>query len=89
MALLTVTGDSGEVNVILNKNVLIPVESGNAVFSGKKNDLIMLGGVYYTVTEGGLTETAEEDAKPFFEAVNGSVYEITENGDASVVIQIN
>ncbi len=89
MALLTVTGDSGEINVILNKNVLIPVESGNAVFSGKKNDLIMLGGVYYTVTEGGLTETAEEDAKPFFEAVNGSVYEITENGDASVVIQIN
>ena len=49
----------------------------------------MLGGVYYTVTEGGLTETAEEDAKPFFEAVNGPVYEITENGDASVVIQIN
>ncbi len=89
MALLTVTSDSGEVNVILNKSVLIPVETNDAVFSGKRNDLVMLGGVYYAVSDGQLTETSEEEAKPCFETISGPVYEISESGDASVVIQIN
>lgn len=89
MALLTVTNDSGEVNVILNKSVLIPVETSDAVFSGERNDLVMLGGAYYTVSGGELTAISEEEAKPCFETVNGPAYEISENGDASVVIQIN
>ena len=89
MALLTISGDSGEESFILSKSALIPVETSDAVFSGKRDDLVMLSGAYYAVSDGQLTSISEEEASPYFKPANLPVYEISENGDASVVIQTN
>lgn len=90
MALLTVTNDTEEINVILSSGQLITVESSSAVFSGKRNDLVLSGEVYYVVADGMLTEISEEEAKPYFEPISGMVeYEISENGEAAVVIRVN
>lgn len=89
MALLTITNGDEEINVILDKGQLISVESNEAVFSGERNDLVMLGGIYYMVADGALTEISEEEAKPYFETVSGLGYEISESGEASVIIQVN
>lgn len=89
MALLTIVSDTEEINVILDKGQLIPAESNEAVFSGQRNDLVMLGGIYYTVADGALTEISEEEAKPYFETVSGLGYEISESGEAFVTVQVN
>lgn len=87
MALLTVTNDEGETNLILNKGSLIPVEANQAIFSGIKNDLALIGDRYFTVIGGELTETSAEEAAKYFEPKDGSGYEISENGEASVIVK--
>ena len=63
--------------------------NGNeAVFSGERNDLVRIGGIYYTVADGQLTEVPEEEARPYFETVSGSGYEISESGEASIIVQV-
>ena len=89
MALITIANESGEQNFILNNSALIPVETNDIVFSGEKNDLITLGGVYYSVADGKLTAASEEESKPYFNTAKSPAYEISESGEASVIIQVN
>lgn len=91
MALLTITNNlvnTPEASFILNNGQLIPVNGNEAVFSGERNDLVRIGGIYYTVADGQLTEVPEEEARPYFETVSGSGYEISESGEASIIVQV-
>ncbi|MCM1055662.1 MAG: WD40 repeat domain-containing protein [Bacteroides sp.] len=87
MAFLTVTNEAEEINVILDRGSLIPVEVNQVVFSGVKNDTVMIGDSYFTVNGGELTEISAEEAAQYFEAVGGNGYEISESGEASVVVK--
>lgn len=88
MALITVTGENGETNVILNKGSLIPVDVNQVTFSRIKDDIVMIGDKCFAVSGGELAEVAEEEAVKYFEAVDGNGYEISETGEASVIIKM-
>lgn len=87
MALITVTGENGETNVILNKGNFIPVDANQAAFSGIKNDTVMIGDKYFTVSGGELAEVSAEEVGQYFEAVERNGYEISETGEAWVIVK--
>lgn len=87
MALITVTGENGETNAILNKGILIPVDANQIAFSGIKNDIVMIGDKYFTVSGGELAEVSAEEAGKYFEAVERNGYEISETGEAWVTVK--
>lgn len=87
MALITVTGENGETNAILNKGNLIPVDANQVAFSGIKNDTVMIGDKYFTVSGGELAEASAEEAGKYFEAVERHGYEISETGEAWVIVK--
>lgn len=87
MAFITVTGENGETNVILNKGNLIPVDANQVAFSGIKNDTVMIGDKYFTVSGGELAEASAEEAGKYFEAIERNGYEISETGEAWVIVK--
>lgn len=87
MAFITVTGENGETNVILNKGNLIPVDANQVAFSGIKNDTVMIGDKYFTVSGGELAEASAEEAGQYFEAIERNGYEISETGEAWVIVK--
>lgn len=87
MALMTVIGENEETNIILYKGSLIPVDANQVAFSGIKDDTVMIGDKYFTVSDGELAEISAEEASQYFDAIGGNGYEISETGEASVIVK--